>query len=272
MDTLDHAAFGQERAEEETYFISMTDMMVGMLFIFILMLMYYALQVRIVVDGATTTQDTRVQIIQDIVREVREGGVEVEEDAPNGIIRLKNNVVFGSGESEVSDGGMRALNLLASAILKHTRCHSHAGGDAQLPEVDCEGRQHMIDAIFVEGHTDSDPIRTERMSDNWDLSVARATNTYRVMVDAQPGLRALRNAPLSSPASESIMSVAGYAAERPIAGGDTEDAKALNRRIDIRILMKQPDAPDIDRREAGASDAVDGMTDRIGRELGGATR
>lgn len=250
-----------EADDEENYFVSMTDMMVGMLFIFILMLMYYALQVRIIVDGATSTQDTRVQIIKDIVKEVRAGGVEVEEDAANGIIRLKNNVVFGSGESDVSPTGVNALNILAAAILQHTQCHVFTPGDGPAPGV-CRGRRHVIDAIFVEGHTDSDPIRTARLSDNWDLSVARSTNTYRVMMDAEPALRLMRNAPLNMPNSESVMSVAGYAAERPVVGGDTEEAKALNRRIDIRITMRPPEAPRL-----VAQPAVERMATDIANDL-----
>jgi len=237
-------AFGSQ-GEEENYFVSMTDMMVGMVFIFILMLMYYALQVRIVVDGATSTRDTRIQIIKDIVNEVREGGVEVEEDAVNGIIRLKNNVLFGSGQSVVSDDGLAALDILATAMLTHTQCHTFVPKDVVLPDVSCEGRRHIIDAIFVEGHTDSDPIKTDRLSDNWDLSVARATNTYRVLASAEPRLTTLRNAPPSEAYSEGVLSVAGYGFERPIADEQTQEGKALNRRIDIRILMRPPEAPNL---------------------------
>jgi len=236
----------ESQAEEENYFVSMTDMMVGMVFIFILMLMYYALQVRIVVDGATSTRDTRIQIIKDIVKEVREGGVEVEEDAVNGIIRLKNNVLFGSGQSVVSSDGVAALDILATAMLTHTQCHTYAPEDVILPDVNCEGRRHFIDAIFVEGHTDSDPIRTDRLTDNWDLSVARATNTYRVLATAEPRLTTLRNAPVNERSSEGVLSVAGYGFERPIADEQTAEGKALNRRIDIRILMSPPEAPNLD--------------------------
>ena len=249
----DSADFFEDEAEEENYFVSMTDMMVGMLFIFILMLMYYALQVRIVVDGATSTRDTQIQIIKDIVSEVREGGIEVEEDAENGIIRLKNNVLFASGDADVSERGKAALSTLAAAILTHTRCHTYIdvpNGEADSPLTDladCEGRRHDIDAIFVEGHTDADPISTARLRDNWDLSTARATNTYRVMTEAESRLTWLRNAPPrpGPQGGESIMSVSGYASERPIADNNDNLQKALNRRIDIRIIMKPPDMSDL---------------------------
>jgi len=259
--------FFSDEAEEENYFVSMTDMMVGMLFIFVLMLMYYALQVRIVVDGATSTRDTQVRIIQDIVSEVREGGIEVEEDAENGIIRLKNNVLFASGDATVSERGEAALSLLASAILTHTRCHTYPvippGGVMPNDGTSCEGRRYDIDAIFIEGHTDTDPISTVRLRDNWDLSTARATNTYRTMVGAEPRLNWLRNAPANIRRGESVMSVAGYASERPIAPNDTEAQKALNRRIDIRIIMKTPDMSDLPGMAPRPGDARDRGLDML---------
>lgn len=246
-----------EEAEEESYFVTMTDMMVGMLFIFIMIMMYYALQVRIIVDGATTTRETRVQIIKDIVDEVREGGVEVEEDADNGIIRLKNNVLFSSGNANVSQRGKAALGELAKAILTHTYCHTFMEGTERSKE-QCVGKKHQIDAIFVEGHTDTDPINNGRMRDNWDLSVARSTNTYRELVAAEPDLSLLRNDPVNDPRSnpQSVLSVAGYSSERQVAKEVDEISKSLNRRIDIRIIMKAPEVEISKKIESEIPEAV----------------
>jgi chemotaxis protein MotB len=250
-----HHSYGE--AEEESYFISMTDMMVGMLFIFIMIMMYYALQVRIIVDGATTTRETRVQIIKDIVEEVREGGVEVDEDADNGIIRLKNNVLFASGDANVSQQGKAALGVLAKAILTHTTCHTFMQG-LERSKDDCVGKKHQIDAIFVEGHTDTDPINNGRMRDNWDLSVARSTNTYRELVGAEPDLSLLRNDPVNNANAnpQSVLSVAGYSSERQVALEVNEVSKSLNRRIDIRIIMKAPEVTISKKVEAEIPDVV----------------
>ncbi len=43
---MEHDAADEAGAEEENYFVSMTDMMVGILFIFIIMLMMFALNFR----------------------------------------------------------------------------------------------------------------------------------------------------------------------------------------------------------------------------------
>ena len=43
----------EAEADEENYFVSMTDMMVGLVFIFIIMLMYFALQFQDITDHMT---------------------------------------------------------------------------------------------------------------------------------------------------------------------------------------------------------------------------
>ena len=49
----------EEIIEEESYFVSMTDMMVGLLFIFILILMYFALQYQKSTEKLENAEDAR---------------------------------------------------------------------------------------------------------------------------------------------------------------------------------------------------------------------
>jgi hypothetical protein len=74
--------------EEENYFVSMTDMMVGMLFIFIILLMFYVIQFRKETDRLKGANETRAIIIQDIVERLkRDNKIEgVDPDYENGII------------------------------------------------------------------------------------------------------------------------------------------------------------------------------------------
>jgi flagellar motor protein MotB len=115
----------------------------------------------------------------------------------------------------------------------------------------CKESPHRIDAIFVEGHTDIDPMRGGM--DNWDLSVRRATNTYRQLVSASPELGRLTNFPAGETNSVPVLGVSGYGPDRPIARGQDAEAKRLNRRIDLRFLMATPQT-----EEAGFRDALVG--------------
>jgi len=79
--------------------------------------------------------------------------------------------------------------------------------------------------ILVEGHTDTDPIATECISDNWELSARRATNIVRVLqndFDIAP----------------ERMSAAGRGEFVPVASNDTREGRAANRRTRIVVLPK----------------------------------
>lgn len=81
--------------------------------------------------------------------------------------------------------------------------------------------------IDVEGHTDNVPIHTVRFPSNWELSVARATNIVKFMMER--GVEPDR------------LKAAGYADTRPVSpnqdsvGRDIPENQALNRRIVVRI-------------------------------------
>lgn len=74
--------------------------------------------------------------------------------------------------------------------------------------------------ITIEGHTDAVPAGGDK--DNWVISSLRATNLLKYFIDA------MNFAPTS-------ISAAGYAETRPIASNATEETRALNRRIEIKV-------------------------------------
>lgn len=82
--------------------------------------------------------------------------------------------------------------------------------------------------VMVEGHTDPRSINTEKVADNWDLSVLRATSVVRKLQDD------------FSVAPEKMIA-AGRSYYNPIAPNDTKEDRAKNRRTNIVIL------PNIDK-------------------------
>src|SRR6516162_383538 len=99
----------REAGESENYFVSMTDMMVGMLFIFIIMLMTFALSYRQREDVSQSDIDalrravevvdkkiedfrkvyeTRARFLEDIERRLRKANVQVQVDPATGVLRL----------------------------------------------------------------------------------------------------------------------------------------------------------------------------------------
>jgi chemotaxis protein MotB len=75
--------------------------------------------------------------------------------------------------------------------------------------------------LRVDGHTDSDPIQSPVFQSNWELSSARAITVVKFLIaqGVQP----------------KHLVAAGFGEYQPIVEGDSEDAKAENRRIELKL-------------------------------------
>jgi chemotaxis protein MotB len=79
--------------------------------------------------------------------------------------------------------------------------------------------------IQVDGHTDNVPISGGKFSDNWELSQARALSVVRYMIDHM-GMPPAR------------LSANGVGEFQPINPADTPEARAQNRRIELKFTEK----------------------------------
>ena len=218
---------------DENYFVSMTDLMVGLLLIFIIMLMFFALQFKETIHQAEFANDARAKILEDIQKMLKEQGVQVSIDRDQGILRLPESVLFESGHAELNQAGQFAIAALAKSLTHVLPCYTHS---ESYPEANCSDGSAMIDAVMIEGHTDTDPVSSGRpFRDNLDLSAARATNTFRALLSASGSDQSSGRPLLLSFRNQSdvpVLSVSGYGEHRPIS-----EMKDPNRRIDLRILM-----------------------------------
>ena len=232
----------------DSYLASVSDLMIGMLFIFIIMLMAFALNLRAAqattdvqaqalhVENArlTETDAIRRQMLLEIQKSLRDQGIPVEVDLENGILRLPEALLFDSGSAQFRLDGQIAVERLRQALSTILPCYS-SGAEAPLacPSI----RRGQLDSVFIEGHTDNVPVQTSEFKDNWDLSVARARVTYDALLvgsDILPNLRNLRGQPL--------FSMAAYGDTRPVAPNDSDENRKKNRRIDLRFIMAVPKA------------------------------
>ena len=86
-------------------------------------------------------------------------------------------------------------------------------------------KKFVLHYMRVEGHTDSDPIRTEKYPSNWELSSARASSVVRYMIDRFKF-------------SPSLFSAIGYADTRPLETA-ISPKDPVNRRVEILILKNK---------------------------------
>lgn len=253
---------GASTADEgDNYFVSMTDMMVGVLFVFIIMLMVFALDFRTktdVQDNAIDvarevarrledlqkdvqaeistmdrSQETRRKLLATLRTELAASGMDVKIDEANGVLRLTEDAVrFEPSQSILRD--QARLNVDKIALVLDRVIPAYVACRADTGPSNCRKQQDSsIETVFIEGHTDSTGARGSDDRSNWQLSAERSVNTYREIVTAAPSLRSLRNT-----RNEEIISVSGYASTRPIDPNENRDAWAKNRRIDLRFVME----------------------------------
>ncbi len=121
---------------------------------------------------------------------------------------LPSGLLFESGSDQLGSEGREQVRRLA-ATLKDI---------AQIIPED-------IDWILrIDGHTDKRPINSERFRSNWELSSARAISMVKEMISN--GIPAKR------------MAATGFAEHYPAAQGDSAEAYAKNRRIELKLTSR----------------------------------
>lgn len=267
------------RAVDENYLVSLSDLFIGVLFIFIILLMAFALNYRVQQNAAeeksndletavvkaiekqeeqdrritelkaqqgalesknqelSDTTAERTALLQSVQKSLAARGVMVEIDTRNGVLRLPETLLFGSGKAEFQESGIAALSSVGNNLYDVVRCYSNVNSREQRAN-GCQNinKYHrQLEAIFIEGHTDNLPISTAAYKDNWDLSIARAKNTYLELTKASPDLETLKN-----DKGQPLLSFSAYADRRPIVDNDTDIGRQKNRRIDLRFIMALP--------------------------------
>lgn len=218
---------------DESYFMSMTDMMVGVLFIFIIMLMAFALNLQKETDRLSGAKKARTELINELKERLDEEGVEVSiEDIDQGLLRLPDQILFPRGSAELKQEGLAKVNTLSKVLMEVLPCYLPENNNYACKK---EMSLHKLEAVFIEGHTDKRPYTGRIGYDNWNLSSDRSINTYRHMVESSPLL-----ADLINPQNKKILSVSGYAHTRPENEGESEEDLQQNRRIALRFIMATP--------------------------------
>jgi chemotaxis protein MotB len=151
---------------------------------------------------AQAAAEARAQLFQQFVQKFKKmidaGQLKIATRNGRLVLQLPNDVLFDSGMTAIKPAGKDALVQVAQ-VLKTVA-----------------GRKFQ-----VAGHTDNVPIQTARFPSNWELSTARALEVVRLLIAQGVDPRSL--------------SAAGYGEFDPVAGNDSADGKAKNRRIEITL-------------------------------------
>jgi chemotaxis protein MotB len=153
-------------------------------------------------------QSTYDELVSDLESEVSSGQIEIERLREGLRLNVSDDVLFASGSAELDTVGREVLVKVAG----------------QLDELE--------DFIEVRGHTDDLPIGgalARRYPTNWELAAARAARVVRLLEEkGVPGDR---------------LAVVSLGPNDPVVPNDSADARARNRRIEIRLVPIKPAPP-----------------------------
>jgi chemotaxis protein MotB len=115
---------------------------------------------------------------------------------------LTDKLFFASGSADIEAPGLHVIGKL-SGLFAAERAHP----------------------VQVEGHTDPQPIHSDRFPTNWELSAARAASVVRAMI--------------GDGVAEDRLSAVGRAYLDPIAGNASAAGRARNRRVEFLLPRGQ---------------------------------
>ena len=142
----------------------------------------------------------KAELEEKLKTRIAEGSLEVGINDRGLVVTVLNKVLFDPGKAELKSSSQDVLDHVAG-VLKNKM------GNAM---------------IYVDGHTDSDPIKKSTWRSNWELSSARALEVVHYFVEKK-GLNPKR------------IAATGYGEHRPLVSNNTREGKMKNRRVEIVV-------------------------------------
>lgn len=155
-------------------------------------------------NNASQREQGLAQTQQDLEQKLKEqmaqGDLSIEMKDRGLVVTMLDSLLFDSGKTTIKPTAQKTLETLATSI--------NALDKRQM--------------VYVEGHTDSDPIHYSKFKSNWELSTARATEVVHYLID-------------KCHVDPAQLAACGYGEFHPVADNATPQGKAKNRRVELII-------------------------------------
>ena len=164
------------------------------------------LDTQIVIEDITGLRSRKENLIRDIKKFSAPGGKTnaIATHVLKGkiIVRVKGKALFQSSKAELNIDALPMLDEIVKVLFDY-------------PEYN----------INIKGHTDDIPISTEKFPSNWELSAIRATSVLKHLI--KRGIKSER------------VTATGYGKIMPLLPNDTEEHRAINRRVEFVLEKKE---------------------------------
>jgi chemotaxis protein MotB len=171
-------------------------------------------------------QNTQKKIRKMIAKKNLEDKISTEIGERGLVISVKDTILFLPGAVTLAPSARELITSVAAILAK------------------------MPNSIRIEGHTEDQPIHTERYFSNWELSTARATNVLQYFI--QDGIKPSR------------LCAAGYGEFKPLVQNTSEHNRGLNRRVDIVLVSNEANKYEPGSIiKPGLDDSLDGAATKL---------
>lgn len=218
--------------DENTYWVSFSDIMAGLLVIFILAALALILELtetREKVDSSIEqiyrAEQVRRDVLEEILEELKSRGILVEVSDNESVLRVPDTLLAFETDQYEIPGILQVRSDLKTI------------GETIYTAITTDDRWKYLDTIFIEGHTDN--RRSYRNMGNWGLSTYRAIAVWNYWEGIFPEYSKFSQ--MDNHEGVKLFSVSGYGDTRPIqVQQETEEEWRKNRRIDIRFTVRKP--------------------------------
>ena len=222
--------------EENPYWMSFSDIMAGLLILFVLACAVLVLNLTQKqqdfdksIQELKKADTVRRTILHEIEEQLKRKGINVIVNENDSIVSISSDLLgFASRDYAIREQYQETALGIGQVL-----------GDV----IRKEGRTEYLDTIFIEGHTDALPTSFFGNKGNWGLSAYRAISLWQFWNDnlaTDQRLDILKNH-----AGHFLFSVSGYGKTRPVTENQrSEEERKENRRIDIRFTIRHPDLKD----------------------------
>lgn len=124
------------------------------------------------------------------------------------LVTIRDSILFDPGKANVKDEYQNIAKELSKLLVFDPPRH-----------------------VIITGYTDDVPMNNAEFASNWELSVMRAVNFLKLVVDENVKL------------DPAFFSAKGYGENEPVASNKTDEGRAKNRRVEVLIqpLVKKED-------------------------------
>lgn len=158
------------------------------------------------IEGQSGEEVRMAELAADLEKYVEEAGlggrIRISVEERGVVVSIRDTLLFPKGSADLTPEAREIIRKLGEMI------------------------KPLDHYLRIEGHTDNLPIHTAQFPSNWELSAARATNVVQVLVQE-----------VKFPPHR--LSTTGYGEYRPLVPNDSEENRAINRRVDLAILWSR---------------------------------